>query len=182
MRYDRLLEEHYAENWSSPLQSVRWNRGPVGDLPADFRVIVVERSADTTAYATVCMSQPEDEVRIELHLLTRRSDGVLDDLVEILTAVAHYHRTGLRLDVGHSVNFGRPWISGSACTHGLVSLPYLDGPRLERLATPPVQFLWLIPVTEAEVEFKKVRGLDALEERFEATRFDYLDPMRTSVV
>jgi hypothetical protein len=128
------------------------------------------------------MSQPDDEDRIELHLLTRRSGQVLDELVELLTAVAHYHRTGRRLAVGHSVNFGRPWLPGSACTHGLISLPYLDGPELEWLAAPAVRFLWLIPVTEAEVSFKKSRGLEALEERFEATAFDYLDPRRPSVV
>jgi len=135
-----------------------------------------------TAYATRCMSQPEDEARLEIHLLTGREKETDPELVELLTVTAHYHRTGTRLGLGHTVNFGRPWRPGSACTHGLLSLPYLDGPRLEWLAEPRVQFLWLIPITAAELLFKKQHGLEALEERFEAAQFDYLDPLRPSVV
>ena len=44
-----------------------------------------------------------------------------------------------------------------------------------------MKFLWLIPVTRAEVERKKELGLEALEERFEEAEFDYLDPHRPSV-
>jgi hypothetical protein len=182
MNYTEQIEEHYSAIWSPPVARIRWDKGPTGDLPEEFKVIVVQRSADTTAYATLCMSQPEDDERIELHLLTRRSEQVRDELVELLTAVAQYHRTGQRLGPGHSVNFGRPWLEGSACTHGLISLPYLDGPALERLDAPSVRFLWLIPVTEDEVSFKKRNGLEALEQRFEDMPFDYLDPLRVSVV
>lgn len=49
---------------------------------------------------------------------------------------AHFHRTGSALGLGHTVNFGRPWLPGSSCTHGLVSLPYLFGPELEWLQQP----------------------------------------------
>lgn len=103
-------------------------------------------------------------------------------IVELLTVVAHYHRNGHRLGLGHTVNFGEPWLPGSACTRGLISLPYLDGEALEWLDEPRVRFLWLIPVTDDEVAFKAEHGLDALEERFEAAAFDYLDPLRASVV
>jgi len=41
---------------------------------------------------------------------------------------------------------------------------------------------WLIPVTKAEVEYKKAFGLESLEQRFEAAQFDYTDPHRPSVV
>lgn len=41
-----------------------------------------------------------------------------------------------------------------------------------------MRFLWLIPITPEEAEFKKQNGLEALEERFEAANFDYLDPSR----
>jgi hypothetical protein len=47
---------------------------------------------------------------------------------------------------------------------------------------PRVRFLWLVPITEEEVAFKKAHGLDSLEERFESHQFDYLDPYRASVV
>ena len=129
------------------------------------------------------MSQPSDAEGLELHLLTRDEDGerATFSILEALTAVAHFHRTGSALGLGHTVNFGSGLLPGATCTHGLISLPYLDGPCLERLEQPPVRFLWLIPVTLQEVEFKNRNGIDALEERFETARFDYLDPLRASV-
>jgi hypothetical protein len=126
------------------------------------------------------MSQIEDEERLELHVMT--APGPVDELVELLTVTTDFHRTGHRLGLGHAVNFGRPWVSGSTCTHGLISLPYLDGPDLEWLDCPRVRFLWLIPVTAAEVAYKKELGLEALESRFEEAQLDYLDPFRASVV
>ena len=180
--YAEMIDGHYAEAWRATAKAVRWTSAPVADLPNDFRVLVVPRSADTIAFATRCMSLPTDEERLELHVLCRPRDSEHTSLAEILTAVAHYHRTASRLAVGHSVNFGKPWAAGSNCVYGVISLPYLDGPRLEWLPEPRVRFLWLIPVTKAEIEFKKKRGMDALEERFEAAGFDYLDPLRPSIV
>lgn len=181
-QYPDLLKSHYLSVWQATVRSHSWKKGPFHELPAQFRVLVFDRSAEAKAYSTVCMSQPEDESRLELHLLAGAAGEDHDELVELLTAVAHYHRTGTRLDLGHTVNFGRAWLPGSSCTHGLVSLPYLDGPSLEWMESPRVRFLWLIPVTPQEVEFKKRHGLEALEARFEKTNFDYLDPLRRSVV
>jgi hypothetical protein len=181
--YAQAIRAHYAANWRAPIAERRWSKGPVDALPAEFRVLVAPRSGDVTAYATVCMSQPDDVFgRIELHLLARRSKEPIDELVELLTTVAHYHRTGHPLGIEHSVNFGRPWLPGSRCQYGLISLPYLDGPKLEQLDELGVRFLWLIPITEAEIRFKKTAGMEALEELFEKKQFDYLNPLRTSVV
>ena len=181
--YSKQIEAHYSSVWAQPTARVRWERGPIQELPSDFVVLMIPRSHETTAYATECMSQPADVERTELHLLSREHDEVArDSIAEILTAIAHYHRHGQPLGLGHTVNLGRPWLPGSRCTRGLISLPYLDGPDLEWMAEPEVRFLWLVPVTEEEVEFKKQNGLEALEERFEASQFDYLDPLRRSVV
>lgn len=128
------------------------------------------------------MSQPVDPVGLEIHSFCRPQEAGAANLIEILTATAHYHRTARVLDLGHSVNFGKPWVPGSSCSYGVLSLPFLDGPSLEWLEEPRVRFLWLIPVTEAEIAFKKASGMDALEERFEEAEFDYLDPFRASVV
>jgi hypothetical protein len=129
------------------------------------------------------MSEETDTERLELFALSRKSE---ETLVELLTAVAHYHRTGAPLGVGHTVNIGRPWFPDSHCTcdHGLLSLPYPFGPKLEWLETRGgrVRFLWLLPITKSEVEFKKTEGLEALEQRFEESGLDFLDPVRRSVV
>ena len=180
--YQQAIQDHYTKVWSTPTDTVRWNKGPVDALPEDFRVLVIRRSPEMTAYATRCMSQPMDKERLEIHLLTHAEQKHQPDLVEILTSVAHYHRTGRALELGHTVNFGKPWLVGSACTHGLISLPYLDGPELEWLAEPEVRFLWLIPITEAEMRFKKRHGLEALEQKLEENQFNFLDPRRPSVV
>jgi len=180
--YANAIDAHYTRNWASPIDRIRMQKGPIDDLPPDFRVLVIPRSAETMAYATCCMSQPEDDERLELHLLTRKGTAENDEIVELLTAIAHYHRTGKRLGLGHTVNFGRPWLDQSRCSYGLISLPYLDGPNLEWMEKPRIRFLWLIPVTEAEVRYKKASGLESLEEKFEERRFDYLDPFRPSVV
>jgi hypothetical protein len=58
----------------------------------------------------------------------------------------------------------------------------LDGPKLEWLDEPRVRLLWMIPITEAEVGFKKKHGLEALEEKFEAAQFNFLNPFRPSTV
>lgn len=180
--YAHAIETHYASQWSARPEHVPWDKGPVAALPVPFRVLRFPRSTHMDAYATVCMSQPADSERVELHLLTAARDRSSPELAELLTAIAHYHRTSTSLGLGHTVNFGRPWLAGSACSYGLLSLPYLDGPGLEWLSEPRVRFLWLIPVTEAEVRFKQEQGLEALERRFDESRFDYLDPGRRSVV
>jgi len=183
MAYCASLTRHYQDFWSNRGHSFTWPTGPRWELPEDFTVLRFSPSPKRSAwtYATVCMSQEHDEARLELHLF---SPVEAAEHVELLTAIAHYHRTGATLGVGHTVNFGRPWLPGSLCTHGLISLPYLDGPELEvlKLNGITVRFLWLIPVTKREVEFKKERGLVALEAEFEKVEFDYLNPHRRSVI
>lgn len=131
-------------------------------------------------YSTVAMAQPDDAFPLELHLVSPYQEG---SLVELLYVTAHYHRTGALLGLGHSINFGRPWLPDSQCDRGLVSLPYLDGPTLEKCHANgrEVRCLWLIPITAAEADLKQLLGLEALEQRFEQTGFNYLDPKRSSV-
>jgi len=126
------------------------------------------------------MSQPVDHRPIELHMFSPRES---DEVVELLAVTAHYHRTAAKLGLGHSVNFGRPWMDTSKSEYGLVSLPYLDGPSLENLKidSKELKFYWLIPVTSSEVAFKKQNGLEALEELFDRARFDFLNPERIAV-
>lgn len=180
--YAERVLRHYEDVWSSPLGTLSSRSPRAKELPETFRVAVFRRAERMNAYATISMSLPEDSGRLELHLLTRRTLTLNADLCELLASVTHYHRTEQRLGLGHTVNFGKPWLPGSGCTYGLISLPYLDGPKLEVLEELDVRFLWLLPITPAERDFKVANGLEALEERFEAAGFDYLDPHRRSVV
>ena len=187
MTYSAAIEKHLTQIWSQPLERIRVSRGPIHELPVDFHVLVMHRLPEFLVYATRCMSQPSDKVRLELFVFTRNEfegdpkDGL--GLAELLTAVAHYHRTGAHLGLHHTVNFGQPWLEGSECEHGLLSLPYLD-PDVEWLEQEEMEtrFLWLIPITTSELEFKKQRGVEALEQQFEEAEFDFADPFRSSVV
>ncbi len=182
LAYVSAIRAHYSKNWGQVLEEHSWGRGPRSDLPDEFRILVFRRTPTVDAYCTQCMSLPSDAERLELHILTRASKTVNADVVEILTAIAHYHRSGHHLGLNHTVNFGRPLVRGGSCHYGLLSLPYLDGPELEWLDTLMVRFLWVVPITSAELQFKKVEGVEALEEVFEERGLDYLNFCRLSLV
>lgn len=183
MKRELLIQRHYEEFWGAEMSTCAFSRGPVHQLPVDFRVLSLPPSQARFmwTYATVGMSSVSDDVPIELHIFSP-SESV--DIVEMLYATAHYHRTGNRLGLGHTVNFGRAWLDGSSCDHGLVSLPYLDGPSLENFSACgwSAKCYWLVPVTASEVAYKAKMGLAALEAKFEECNFNYVDPGRPSVV
>lgn len=182
-KYANLISRHYECIWDVSGIQYRWTSGPWTDLPDNFSVLLFPpnpRRAMWT-YATRCMSDSEDFHPIELHMFSPMEQPAH---VELLTALAHYHRTESSLELGDSVNFGRPWIPESLCDYGLISYPYLDGIGLEKLDAngKEVNFYWLIPITKQEVEFKKKSGVNALEIKFERRKIDYLDPFRKSCV
>jgi len=118
-----------------------------------------------------------DDNLVELIVYASKAD---EALVELLTISASYHRNGAPLNLHHTVNIGQPWIDKSNCNHGLISLPYLDGPQLEifSFAGYEVHCYWMIPVTEKEKNYKSKYGWEALEKLFENNKLDYLNPDR----
>ena len=182
MNWRTAIQTHYEKVWNVAAVHCPAIGGPIHELPQDFRILKFPpgQKRRMWTYATCCMSQPEDAHPFELHIFSRAES---EAIVELLFATAHFHRTGQTLALGHTINFGKPWQSQSLCDHGLISLPYLDGPLLENLdiKSKPLKFYWLIPITKSEVEFKKKRGLEALEQKLETHAFDYLNPMRPSV-
>ena len=177
------IEDHYQKVWGVAAEPCPFSAGPIGQLPVGFSVLKFppHDKRNMWTYATCCMSQQADQTPIELHMF---SPAESDEVVELLVVTAHFHRTAAKLNLGHTVNFGRPWVRSSVCEYGLVSLPYLDGPSLEDLAIgrEMLKFYWLVPVTKAEVDFKMRYGLESLEVEFDKAGFDYLNPGRQSVV
>src|SRR6202012_2784439 len=103
----------------------------------------------------------------------------------LVTTLAYYHRNTARINLNHTVNFGKPWQGSSSCKFGYISLPYLDGPDLENLllssTDTTIKFYWLIPITKEEKDFSIQNGSDSLEEKFD-NGFNYVNPLRNSVV
>jgi hypothetical protein len=178
-----VIKGHYQSLCRNQGQTVDFSGGPIHQLPPEFEVVKFEPGLkrEMWTYATACMSQAGDAKALELHMF---SPYETDEVAELLVVTAHYHRTGAVLDLGHSVNFGRPWLDRARADRGLISLPYLDGPNLETLNDNGrlIHFYWLLPITEKEVEFKDLHGLEALEAEFDKAGLKYLSPDRASVV
>jgi hypothetical protein len=183
MNYQENIVNHYSQIWLTEPKIYIHHKGPFEAIHPLFRILEFEpvSGQHEWIYATVCMSSINDLNPIELHFHSATQDK---SIIELLTAIAYYHINTARLDLGHTLNFGRPWQNGSKCEFGLLSLPYLDGPVIENLeySTIIIKHYWLVPITLEEKEYKNKFGLEQLESRFEEQQFNYLDPNRASVV
>ena len=179
--------EHVKKFWAnSVVFEEHWKEGAIeGNLPGFQILRVVSRTPGrpiiyvTNGCFVVELAQ---HIRHEFFLISPR-----DDLqpVETLTMLANFHADErYRLDVGSVVNIGDPWIPGSKCDHLLISIPYPYGPKLEWLKMPGicVRFLWALPITQREAAFVELNGLEALEQKFDAAKVDYMNPFRSSII
>jgi hypothetical protein len=176
------LQSHFETHRGAKGKRVQWD--PVKKLHQNFAVVEFEAIGkhNLWIYSTLGMSLDRvDENLIELHMFSSKQDP---GLVELLVAVAAYHRNDTPLNLYHTINFGRSWQDRSQCTYGYISLPYLDGESLEvfSFGSHHLHNLWLLPITEQEREFKINEGWEALEEKFERLGLDYATPGRPSCV
>lgn len=179
------LEEH-VRRYFQPRQVdvLTWTAGPIQAVNPHFRVLrIAPAGADdfwhyvsTGGWAATADSGYGIEFIVTTPTPTSRA-------VELLAMNVYYHRGG-RLGLGHTVPIGEPWLAGSQCDHWLISLPYPFGPELQQchVGDRHVDFLWLVPITRAERDFKAAHGLEELEQRFEAAGLRYWDVGRTSVI
>lgn len=182
MEYQEALRRHYEACWGGPVDELVFERGPMRSSFPEFGVLrfapTAQRGSWVYATSGLAVSTPG---LLELHVRARTAH---DAIVESMTVVAHYHATGAALGLHHSVNLGRPWVPGSPCSYAYLSLPYVDGPALEDFAYAlgPVRCLWLVPLTAEERDVKAARGVEELEQRFDAADPDLADLLRESVV
>ncbi len=179
--------EHVKKFWpNSTVQEEQWPEGPIQENVPGFQVLRV--ASKTPRRPLIYMTngcfvvQPTQHVKHEFFLISPVEEH---QHVETLTMLANFHADErFRLDVGSVVNIGDPWMPGSQCDHLLISIPYPYGPKLEWLNLPDtcVRFLWALPITPREAAFLELNGLEALEQRFDTAKVDYLNPSRSSVV
>jgi hypothetical protein len=182
--YQKEVINHYEQVWDNKANVYLWDKGPFDKLPFDFRILEFAPTSSRImwTYATCCQSRPEDKEPVELHMFSSVKD---ESLIELLTAVACYHRNTAKLGLNHTINFGQSWQNTSKNEYGFISLPYLDGPSLENLSLlnkKIVKFYWLIPISKEEADFKSKYGSEALEQKFDEVNFDYLNPNRESMI
>lgn len=149
-----------------------------------LRVLVVGPGprGDSWAYVTSgCCAVTEGGQGLEFVMTAPARD---QRFVDLMAMIAFYHCGGHRLDLEHSMPIGEPWVPGSACDHLLISLPYLHGPGLEHCPLPGghARILWTLPVTAAEIEFRRREGHEALERLFDDAGIIPTDLLRASVV
>ncbi|MFB6628352.1 suppressor of fused domain protein [Streptomyces sp. NPDC056362] len=162
--------------------------GPIEERVPGFRVFRIQPAGPGEWWVYVTSgcwaATQEDGHGTEFFLAAPRDDRLNR---ESLTVNAYYHcgPDHQRLDVGHTVPIGRPWLDDSRCDHYLISLPYPYGPDFEVCAwdeTAHARLLWLLPITEAEKDHRREHGLEALESLFDERAIDPVDPQRPSVV
>ena len=164
-----------------PAKEEQWSKGPMAAYE-DFCVMCYSPGpkCDLWTYSSIgaALAEPDSQ-RLEFFVLSPRPDT---RLVELVTMIAHYHRTE-KLGLSHMLPIGAPWLDAASCDCFLVSLPYTFGPALERMEsdTMSARFLWLLPITSAERQFAKAHGVEALEERFDEAKLSYWDISRGSV-
>jgi hypothetical protein len=185
--HDRVLD-HYRAFWGADrVAEAHWTPGHMASRLPDLHIAKIrpEQPTGMWIFATIGAwraTESEDHGLEFVAVARSESASVLWHMA--LAAYYHAGPTENRLGAGHLVPIGEGWVDGSPLDALLVSLPYLWGPKLEhcQLRDRHIQVLWLIPISEAERVFARTHGVDALEQRFEETSFDYLDPFRPNVV
>lgn len=183
-----LLDHLQARFPGQVIDEVLGVPGPIEDLVEGFRIFRIHprRAGGWWLYVSSgCWAATQEHGHGLEFVLTAPVDDWVN--LENTTMNAYYHCGSVksRLDVGHTVPIGRPWLGDSPCDHYLVSLPYPFGPDFEVCTWGDgahARILWLLPITKAERDFRREQGLDALECLFEERAINPVDIGRASVV
>ena len=179
------LEEHVRRFFEGHRIDVfTWKAGPILATNPHFRALRVAPKSPGGLWTYVSTggwaATPDADHGLEF-IMTVPAET--PRAIEMLAMTVYYHRGG-RLGLGHTYPIGEPWLPASRCDYMLVSLPYPFGPDLQlcHVGDRHVDFLWLLPITQAEQEFKAANGLEALEKRFEEEGLRYWEVERKSLV
>ncbi|MHC4879298.1 MAG: suppressor of fused domain protein [Planctomycetota bacterium] len=161
-----------------------WELGPTKTALPEFRVarFAPGPRSNLWVYASIgaAVTTHDDAGRVEFVLTCPHETP---RAVELLAMFAHRHIFD-PLGKWHLMPVGEPWLDDSTCDVFLISLPYPFGPDLEICNLPDdhIHILWLLPITQAEREYCKQHGADALEAKFDDAGLEYWKLDRASVV
>jgi hypothetical protein len=164
-----------------------------------FKRISKKDEADQVSYALVTggMSNLEMSLPARAQDAARRVELIFycdeprAEYISTLRWIAHFpHNAKSWLGHGHTMPNGNPpapfW--GSAELDTLLFMPPIVSkdqtlPAELKLNGEPVHFLWVVPLTTAECNFKLAKGFDAILDLFDKHRHPHVfDPSRKSYV
>lgn len=156
---------------------------PDSDEGPVVRYATLGMSARPMADPTVVVPDPDRGPRAELILSVRAGLADTDKVLRPLAVLAASPQVeGLVVSAGASLEVGEPLWPGAPFSSVLVAESGGLVPDLELTAPlEAVRFLPLLPMTPNEAAWKRVKGAQALQERWLAHGTDLRDPLRGSV-
>jgi hypothetical protein len=149
------LENHFRNFFDGhEVSEFVWHLGPIQQTFPRFRVLRFSPGPRSILWVYISLGvwETREESNIEFMIIAPEESP---RHVELLAMTAYYH-SNHQLGLGHTLPIGEPWLEGSHCDCLLVSLPYTFGPKLEicKVDGGHVHLFWLLPITQAEREFK----------------------------
>ena len=181
---DKIID-HYKKFFEGhEYRVLTWDLGPISQVVSEFKVVRFSPGPriGLWVYCSVGASTIVHDGS-GLHEFVVVSPVESDRIVEMLAMITYYH-SNHNLGLGHTLPIGEPWLEASKCTNWLISLPYPFGEELEilELNDSHAHVAWLLPITDAERDFKVKNGLEALEQSFDDAELEFWDINRESVV
>jgi hypothetical protein len=115
------LEEHVRRFFAGrTIEVFSWPAGPIREQNPHFRVLRVApaSAADVWTYVSVGgWAATGEPFGLEFVICTASAE---ERAVELLAMTVFYNRGG-KLDIGHTLPIGEPWLPGSGCDHSAAS-------------------------------------------------------------
>ncbi len=161
-----------------------FKHGPIVTVLPNFKILEISPGPNSELWNYISIGaweikHPGYTVQEFLLATTEKHDCQ----IEYLAMIAHYHQYE-KLDIGHTIPLGRPWLPNSNLDNLLVSTPYPYGPELEIFESNEfhLHINWLLPITESEKIFRHENGLESLEQLFDDNELKFWDEHRSSVI
>ena len=188
MAYLDLLQRHVSGFWPDHrCEPLNWTLGEWSREHPEFRVLeLAPAGREPWIYVSAGAAHLRSfgGVGHEFVIRTLQQERLM---VELLAMVASYSTRADHggLHDGHTVPIGHPWVEGGEADHLYLNKPYFvsrDFAMLRIDDSLRVQFLWLVPITEREKEWRHEHGQEAFEQRLEDHAVTPEDPTRRSTV
>lgn len=187
---DNKVLEHYIRRWGKPITIHTFDSAEVSPSIRPLYIAVFSLPGDGLAmYASIGMSRAgmlDSETNTihyaEIFMGVYEHFESLPKIMAMLATYPHNEKTFVAPE--HTIPLGMPIVQNSSLTSVLFAIAYFDPPWFRGLDVDGkhIQFLWVIPLTEREREFKTKTGWNALGQMFENEQVVIGDVFRESAI